>query len=159
MIPDHGPGRWWHGIVVADFYLASVLLLVAGVLKFRQPGVSELLQSLWEQGLFSLETMLAVTRWQPWLETTLALAALVGWRAEWWARGFALLYLFFAGLIVIAAQGYWAEPLDCGCFGSGDGFPVYLLVGRNLLIGVPLFWAGPFLRRWTVFYRGDRQSS
>ena len=149
--PEHGAGRWWRRLIVFDYYLAVVLLLAAGLIKLVRPGgVGELLQSLWEQGFLSLDAMLAIARWQPWGEIALALAALSGWRVQGCARTVGTLYLFFALLIGVAADGYWTQPLDCGCFGSGGQTPVYLLVARNLLIALPLFFADASLGRRTL---------
>lgn len=140
MIVEQGRRRWWRWLVTADFYLAVLLLLVAGLLKLRQSGVSELLQTLLELDIFPLSLILFAARWQPWFEIALALVALSGWRPRWCARGLALLYLFFAVLIALAADGYWLAPVDCGCFGNGGQTPAYLLLLRNFLIALPLFF-------------------
>ncbi len=137
--------RWRQRLLAADFYLAVLLLLIAGVLKVRQSGVSELLQSLLEQEILSISQLIFVARWQGWFEIVIALVVLSGWRTLWCARGLAALYLFFAVLIAIAADGYWFEPLDCGCFGTGIPTPAYLLLLRNTLIALPLLFIGPDL--------------
>ena len=143
--------KWWRWLVTADFYLASLLLLVAGLLKVMRPGVSELLQSLLEQELFSLPVILFLARWQAWFEIVVALVVLSGWRPLWCARGLAVLYLLFAVLIAIAADGYWLVPIDCGCFGTGAQTPAYLLLLRNTLIALPLLFAGPDLASTLLF--------
>ncbi|MFC1513050.1 MauE/DoxX family redox-associated membrane protein [Thermodesulfobacteriota bacterium] len=145
---------WWKWLVTADFYLASLLLLIAGLLKVKHPDVSELLQNLLDQDVFPLALILFAARWQAWFEIVMALVALSGWRPLWCARGLAFLYLFFAALIAVAADGYWLEPIDCGCFGSGvHATPAYLLILRNIFIALPLLFAGKemtgsFLIRW-----------
>lgn len=136
-------GWWWHLLVVVDFYIAAGLLLTAGVLKAMRPGISELLEYFLEQGVFPLTLVLFLARWQSWFEIVIALVALSGWQARWSARGLAVLYLLFAVLIGVAADGYWLSPIDCGCFGSEAKTPAYLLIIRNCLIAFPLFFAGP----------------
>ena len=136
-------GGFWRLLVVVDFYIAAGLLLVAGVLKVMRPGISELLENFLEQGIFPLSLVLFLARWQSWMEIVFALVALSGWQARWCARGLAALYLLFAVLIAVAADGYWLSPIDCGCFGSGARTPAYLLLLRNVLIAFPLFFAGP----------------
>ena len=137
-----GPrGRVWQRLIVADFYLAALLLLIAGVAKAMRPGVSELLENLLEQGLLSLPLTLFVARWQAGFEIIFAMVALSGWRFQWCARGLAVLYLLFAVLIALAADGYWFAPIDCGCFATGAQTPAYLLLLRNILIAFPLLFA------------------
>ena len=51
----------WQRLLIADFYLAALLLLIAGVLKSMRPGVSELLESLLEQGILSLSLILTLS--------------------------------------------------------------------------------------------------
>lgn len=155
--PETGRGRWWGWLLTADYYCAASLLLVAGIGKLIRPGVSELLQRLWEQDILALAAMLAVSRWLPWGEIVLGGAALWGWRPEWWGRMLAAVYLFFAVLIALVARGYWAEPIECGCFGNGGGTPAYLLIVRNLLIAIPLFRVGSHLRCRSIFYRLTRR--
>lgn len=135
--------RWWRRLLVADYYLAALLLLVAGCLKLRQAGISELLQILLEREFLPLSLTLFAARWQAWFEIGLALLALSGWHPLWCARGLALLYLFFALLIGIAADGYWLAPIDCGCFGTGGQTPAFLLLLRNTLIALPLLFVDP----------------
>ena len=153
MTVEQGFRRWWRLFVAADYYLAALLLLVAGCLKLRQPEVSELLQTLLEQELFPLSLILFAARWQAWFEIALALVVLSGWQSRWCARGLALLYLFFAMLIAVAADGYWLAPIDCGCFGSGGTTPAYLLLLRNIFLALPLFfvkpaWVGNIFSAW-----------
>lgn len=142
--------RFLRIVLAVDYHFAAGLLLVAGVLKLNTAGVSELLQRLWEMKILSLPAMMAISRHLPWAEILLALVALSGWRAEWLARLLGTSYLIFIAAILIAAEGYLTVPLDCGCFGASEGTPVYLLVFRNLLIGVPLLFADASLRNLTI---------
>ena len=160
-MPLNTTGRgWWRRLIVTDYYLASLLLLVAGLLKARHAGVSELLQSFLDQGILPLSVILAVSRWQAGFEIVLALVALSGWRPMWCAKGVAFLYLVFAAMIAIAADGYWFEPLDCGCFGSGAAHtPAYLLIVRNIVIALPLLFADPGLADSLLFGRRSLPSA
>ncbi|MDH4322353.1 MAG: hypothetical protein OEV73_12750 [Desulfobulbaceae bacterium] len=154
MKPDRRTAGWWRWLIVADFYIASLLLLIAGFLKAGESGVSELLQNLLERGALSLAAVLFISRWQAWFEIGIALVALSGWRPAWCARGVALLYLFFAALIAVATDGYWLEPIDCGCFGASvPQAPAYLLILRNTVIAIPLLFAGPWLAHSLPFGR------
>ena len=139
-------------LVTFDYYLAALLLLIAGIIKTQTDGISGLMETLVERGDLTVDTMIMIARYQPWLEIAVGLYALVGWRAEWTARGMALLYLFFSVVIYYVSEGYLTLPIDCGCFGEGEGTPVYLLLLRNLSIAVPLFFFKPSYRRWTLFH-------
>ena len=154
MKPDWRAAGWWRWLIVADLYLASLLLLIAGLLKMGEAGVSELLQNLLDRGLLPLAMVLFLSRWQAWFEIGIALVAISGWRPTWCARGLALLYLVFAALIAVAADGYWLEPIDCGCFGASvHQAPAYLLILRNTVIAIPLLSAGPWLADHLLFGR------
>jgi hypothetical protein len=132
--------RGWHWLVIIDYYLAAFLLLAAGISKVRSSEVSELLLTIFEQGLVDFSTIIFISRWQPWFEIALAALALTAWRPDRFAKAMAILYLFFSFLILYAAQGLLALPIDCGCFAEGEGTPAYLLLLRNITIAVPLFW-------------------
>ncbi len=73
------------------------------------------------------------------------LHALIGWRAEWTARGITLLYLLCSVIIYYVSEGYLTLPIDCGCFGEGEGTPVYFLLLRNITLAMPLFFFTSFL--------------
>ena len=132
-------------LVIIDYYLAALLLVAAGVNKIITPGVGDLLETLLEQDIITLDQLLLLSRWYPPLEVVFGMAALTGIRAAVFGRITGMLYLFFIVLFVIASEGYLLLPVDCGCFGDGDPLPVYLLILRNALIALPLF-----------FFPGDR---
>ena len=132
-------------LVIADYYLAALLLVWAGVSKITTPGVGDLLEALLNQHLLNVDQLVFISRWYPPLEILLGLVALTGIRALFFARTIGLLYLFFILLLITVSEGYLLLPLDCGCFGAGDSTPVYQLIIRNLLIALPLF-----------FFPGDR---
>ena len=140
-------------LVTFDYYLAALLLLIAGIIKTQTDGISGLMETLVERGDLTVDTMILIARYQPWVEIIVGLYALIGWRAEWTARGMALLYLFFSVVIYYVSEGYLTLPIDCGCFGESEGTPVYLLLLRNCSLAFPLFFFTSQYRRWTLFYR------
>jgi len=143
-------------IVISNYYLAAVLLLVAGILKAIHPGEGELIKALFEKNFVPLAVFIAAVRFQPWFEIGLALLAMVGWYAEWSARVIALIYVAFSGLILYASDGRLTMPLDCGCFGESSGTPVYILLARNTLLALLLFFFNSRDRRWTLWHRFSR---
>ena len=154
--------RYWKKtaqvLVISAYYIAALLLLIAGIIKTQTDGISGLMETLVERGDLTVDTMIMIARYQPWLEIAVGLYALIGWRAEWTARGMALLYLFFSAVILHVSEGYLTLPVDCGCFGEGEGTPVYLLLLRNCAIAVPLFFFTSYHRRRTLFYRLTRDA-
>lgn len=133
----HSPVFRW--LIIFNYYLASMMLLIAGTMKAVNPAVGDLLLGFYERNLLNFSTVLVIARWQPWSEIILGAVALSGWQMVWSARLMAALYLAFFLLIAVASQGYLLLPVDCGCFGNGGGTPVYLLLGRNAAIAILLF--------------------
>lgn len=144
--------KYFSSIIVLNYYLAAILLLVAGIIKIINPTVSDLLQTISELEILDFELILVISRIQPWLEIVAGIVALIGWRPELIAKGMAFVYLFFSGLILYVSQGYLLLPIDCGCFGEGDGVPAYLLLIRNITIAILLLFLSSSLRKWTLFY-------
>ena len=140
-------------LVVANYHLAAALLLVAGIFKTDLVEVSELLMTLYELGVLTFDTIIFLSRVQPWFEIILGAIALSGWQAVGIARAMAALYIAFAVLIAIASQGFLLLPIDCGCFGEGEGTPVYLLLLRNGLIAALLMLMSPRHARWTLWQK------
>ncbi|MBU2591261.1 MAG: hypothetical protein KKC21_04490 [Nitrospinae bacterium] len=143
----------WHGIIIADYYLAASLLLIASILKISHPAMSELLAKIAEYQIVSFGTMVSLTYIYPWIELIIALYALIGWRGEWTARGMAFLYIFFSLIILIGAEGNIFSTIDCGCFGLGEGSPIYWLLLRNVSIAIPLLFFKRGDRNRLLFYR------
>jgi len=129
-------------LIDLNYYVAALLLLVAGGLKFFEPGVGELLNTLYERELLSFGKILIISRVQPWLEVGLGIFALSGWRNLWAARILASVYLFFALLVLYVSDGYLLLPIDCGCFGEGHESPVYLILLRNGGLALLLLFYG-----------------
>ncbi|MCK9295865.1 MAG: hypothetical protein M0P70_12355 [Desulfobulbaceae bacterium] len=127
-------------LAVSDYYLAALLLVWAGVSKIVSPGVGDLLESFLARDMISIGQLVFISRWYPPLEIVLGIAALTGIQAGFFARVAGLLYLFYTLLLILAAEGYLLLPVDCGCFGEGNPTPVYLLILRNILIALPLFF-------------------
>ena len=139
-------------LIIADYYLASGLMLVAGSIKLQQPGVGDILEYLFNAEILSLSATMFIARFLPWFEILLGGSALVGWRIEWQARVLAFIYTVYAGVIFYVSEGFLTLPLDCGCFGAGEGTPVYLLLLRNVLIAVPLFFISGRYMKFTLFH-------
>lgn len=144
--------RWHELLIVADYYLAASLLLIAALFKLgTHSEVNELLQALFELNLLPFAAVLFLDRWQVPIELLLACAALYGWQAEKMAWLMATLYILFTAAIALASQGYLLLPIDCGCFGdSEEGTPALLLILRNLFIALPLLFFKRPLRAWTM---------
>ncbi|HIJ91352.1 MAG: hypothetical protein OEV89_11835 [Desulfobulbaceae bacterium] len=140
-------------LVLVDYHLAAILLLIAAVLKLSKPGVGELLEALHEQEILSLEMTILLVRWLPWLEIILGLWAVSGIHLEISAVFMGVLYLIFTAAILAASGGHLLLPLDCGCFGKSESWPVLLLVLRNTALALPLFFTGKRHRQWALCRR------
>jgi len=127
-------------LVISDYYLAALLLVLAGMRKITSPGVGDLLESLLAQDWISIGQLVFISRWYPPLEIVLGITALSGIQAVFFARVTGLLYLFYTLLLILVSEGYLLLPIDCGCFGQGSPTPVYLLILRNIFIALPLFF-------------------
>lgn len=143
----------WHWIVITDYYLAATLLLIAAILKINNPTMGELVAKIAEYQIVPFETMVSLNHIYPWIELAIALYALIGWQGEWTAKGMAALYIFFAIIILIGAEGDIFSTIDCGCFGVGKGSPIYWLLLRNISIAIPLFFFKKGERKWLLLYR------
>jgi hypothetical protein len=130
--------RLWYWLVIANYYLAAALLLIAGVLKLDSPAVGELMEAILEKEIIDIEIIMTISRAQPFFEIALGCWAIIGFKAVWTARMKILLYLAFSLLILYVSEGYLTLPMDCGCFGEGSTTPVYLLLSRNVFITILL---------------------
>jgi hypothetical protein len=139
--------------ILADYHLATLLLLIAAIFKLREAGVGELLAALHEQGMLNLEMVILLTRWLPWLEILLGLWAVSGLHLEISAAIMGALFLIFAVAILAASGGHLLLPLDCGCFGKSEGWPALLLALRNTALALPLFFAKKRHRQWSILRR------
>ena len=142
MIRVERAGKFFSVLIAINYYIAALLMLVAGVIKFFEPGVGELLNTLYERDLLTFDTILAISRVQPWFEIGLGGFAMSGWRNIWAAKILAGVYVFFALLVLYVSDGYLLLPIDCGCFGEGHEAPVYLILLRNGLLAVLLLFYG-----------------
>ncbi len=154
---------WYERLLVADYYLAGLLLLVAALLKlWSRPELSELLLSLYELEILPFQAVLAIDRWQVPVELTIGAIAFYGWQAQKMAWLLAGIYLLFSGAIALASQGYLLLPIDCGCFGDSDtATPALVLILRNVLIALPLLFFSRHLQHYTLHQRlrGSGKSS
>lgn len=139
-------------LVVVNYYLAALLLVAAGVYKFVDPAVGDILNTLVDRDVMSLQHMILVYRMQPWFEIGLGLFVLIGWQAQWSARIMATLYLIFSGLIYYVVEGILAMPIACGCFGEEIGSPAYLSFYRNVIIAVLLLLFTSKYRDMTLWH-------
>ena len=123
------------------------------------PYPGEIMGALLEQYIITPFGYRIITMLQPWFEIGIGLIALSGWRAENTAKALGVIYLFFSGLILYVSEGHLTSPLGCGCFGEGDEMPVYLLLLRNTLIALFLFFFSADHRSWTLcrFFYAARQ--
>lgn len=144
--------RFFYTIVVVNYYLAALLLIIAGILKAITPSMSDLHQALIDLEFLEFDTMIVVSNIQPWLEVGAGCFVFLGWHAEKVAKALAVIFIFFGALILYASQGYLTLPMDCGCFGDGDGMPVYWYLIRNILISLLLFLFDKSCRKWTLYY-------
>lgn len=145
--------KFWRGIIIADYYLAAGLLLIASILKIKNPAMSELLAKIAELNILPFGTLISATYIYPWIELAIAIYALTGWRGEWTSWGMASLYFFFTALILVGARGDIFAVIDCGCFGLGEGAPIYWLLLRNISIAIPLLFFRKEDRQYLLFYR------
>ena len=137
-------------LVPANYHLAAILLIVAGINKAIDPYPGEIMGALMEQYIISATCYRVITLLQPWFEIGIGLYAIIGWHAPYTARTMGAVYLFFGGLILYVSEGHFTMPLGCGCFGDGHETPVYLLLLRNTLIALFLFLYRADHKRWTL---------
>lgn len=148
-------------LVISDYYLASLLLVWAGTSKLSNPGVGDLLETLFNRNILTLDQLVLVSRWYPPLEICFGVFALTGLFSTITARLMGSLYLFFTLLIFFVSEGYLLLPINCGCFGEGGQSPAYLLMIRNTILALPLFFFSKSHRNWTLasfFYRHSHRS-
>ncbi len=107
--------------IVWNYYFAVAFLGLAGVVKFNEIGVSDLLQFFFDNDFLNLTQLIFISKNQPLFEIILCILALSGFGARYVAYAIGVLYLFFAGLVLYATEGYIFLPIDCGCFGEGEG--------------------------------------
>jgi hypothetical protein len=152
-MPLPTPKTCWRFVVIGNYYLAALMLVVAGWFKAAAPQVSDLLLTLYEIDFLAFQTIITISRWQPWLEIGLGTVALSGAAMLWSARLMAALYLFFFVLILVASQGYLLLPVDCGCFAEDNATPAYLLLIRNGIIALLLLLLRPSHTRAALWPR------
>jgi len=71
----------------------------------------------------------------PFFEIGIGLLVLSSFRSRDMAVIVSIIYIFFSIIILYVSNGFFFQPIDCGCFGeSGHDWPVYILLFRNITI-------------------------
>ncbi len=140
-------------MIIAAYYIAAILLLWAGISKLYSPGVGDILETLLEKDIISLDQLIFIANRLPPFEIAFALFALLGIKANIIAKIMGLIYVVFTGLILYISEGYLLLPIDCGCFGEGQTTPVYLLLLRNGVIALLLFFFTSSYCKFTLYTR------
>lgn len=139
-------------LIIAAYYAAALLLLWAGISKLTSTGVGDILEILFEKELISLDSLFFISRWFPVLEIIVAIIAFTGIKANITAKIMGMLYIVFTLLILYVSEGYFLLPIDCGCFGETTATPVYILLLRNSVIAVFLFFFTSPYRKFTFYF-------
>jgi len=115
----------------------GVVFLYAAYTKLRQSWLLFAL-SIDSYQLLPEWAVLALARTLPWLELTLGMLLLLGWKLRYVSIGAAaLLALFFSMMLMQYARG---AGIDCGCFGVGEALSINTLMrdAALLLAGIAL---------------------
>lgn len=81
----------------------------------------------------------------PWLEMSLGVLLVVGWKLRFWATFTALLLsVFIAAMSITYFRGIEA---DCGCFGLGEPISPFTLARDSVLLALAVFLA---VQSWRV---------
>jgi len=138
--------------IITAYYAAALLLLWAGISKLTSPGVGDILEILFEKELIGLDLLLFISRWFPVLEIIVAVFAFTGIKANITAKIMGMIYIVFTLLILYVSDGYLLLPIDCGCFGETNTIPVYILLLRNSVIALFLFFFTSPYRKFTFYF-------
>lgn len=129
------------------------IFLYSGYVKLESP--LQFAANIMGYKLVPASFVYPVAQYFPWLEISLGLLLLIGWRVRYWGIGASGLILFFITVITITyARGIEA---DCGCFGSGEKISLHTIVRDSLFLLPALFVAAE--RRIRRFWEADPQSS
>ncbi|MBF0451877.1 MAG: hypothetical protein HQK75_14325 [Candidatus Magnetomorum sp.] len=125
--------------LILNYYIAGLLLLIAGLLKLKDQNISEIMQILFDRGIISLQLLPVIMKALPIIEISIGILALSGWRSNVFVFILSSIYIVFSGVIIYVSDGYFMQPIDCGCFGENNhDFPVYFLLLRNMTIAILL---------------------
>lgn len=133
--------HWLFRFVLAGIFLYS------GYIKWESPLLFEAV--LYKYDLFPNQYIPVISRYFPWIEITLGLLLLIGFRQKirYLAGASTLLLLFFIVIITITyVRGIEA---DCGCLGFDDPISPWTITRDSLMLipALYLLLAGPLLRR------------
>ncbi len=128
-------------------FILSGIFIYSGYIKWESPLLFEAV--LYTYDLFPNSYVPVIAQYFPWIEMTLGLALLIGfrWKIRYLAGAATLLLLFFIAILTITyLRGIEA---DCGCFSFDDPISPRA-IARDSLMLIPalyLLYAGPLLRR------------
>lgn len=127
------------------------IFLYSGYLKLLSP--LQFAADIMGYQLVPASLVYPVAEYFPWLEISLGLLLLIGWRVRYWGIAASCLILFFITILTITyARGIDA---DCGCFGSGEKISWLTIVRDSLFLLPALFLAAE--RRIRRFWDADPQ--
>jgi len=123
--------HWVSRLGLAGIFLYSGYVKIESPLQFAADVMG---YKLVPQGL-----VYPIAQYFPWLEVSLGLLLLIGWRVRYWGIGASGLILFFLTIITIT----YARGIDanCGCFGSGEKISWLTIVRDSLFLLPALFLA------------------
>jgi len=129
----------FHFTLNINYYIASLMLLIAGILKINSDDVSEIMQILFDRGIISIQWLMTILKVLPYIEISIAFVALSKWRSKDMSIIVSSLYICFSIVILYVSDGYLLQPIDCGCFGEHNhDWPVYILLLRNMTVAILL---------------------
>ena len=109
----------------------GVVFVYAAYTKLRQSWLLFAL-SIDSYELLPEWAVLALARTLPWLELTLGILLLLGWKLRYVSIGAAaLLAVFFSMMLMQYARG---AGIDCGCFGVGEALSIKTLARDGILM-------------------------
>ncbi|MGD9161824.1 MAG: MauE/DoxX family redox-associated membrane protein [Desulfobacteraceae bacterium] len=142
-ICDHIPCilHWLFRLILAGIFIYS------GYVKWESPLLFEAV--LYTYDLFPNPYVPVIAQYFPWIEITLGLLLLIGFRRKlrYLAGVSTLLLLFF--IVILTITFLRGIEADCGCFSFSDPISPGT-IARDSLMLIPalyLLFAGPLLRR------------
>ena len=111
-------------------FILAVIFLYSGYVKWESPLLFEAV--LYSYDLFPNQYIPVIAHYFPWVEMTLGMLLLIGFKRKirYLAGASSLLLIFF--LTIIAITYYRGIEADCGCFGFDD--PISIRRDSVLLI-------------------------
>ena len=120
-----------HSLRLALRILLGVVFVYAAYTKLRQSWLLFAL-SIDSYQLLPEWAVLALARTLPWLELSLGVALLLGWKLRWAAIAASVMLGGFFGVMLLSyVRG---NTIDCGCFGVGEALSVTTLLRDGALL-------------------------